>query len=108
MKIAYGTRGIRIFTLTRTHGNISVTDHEYAGIFKESPTAKMVALIARARQDGKTTSMLRGRKIINVGSTDLESWTTKPAFRRSETTLDKDSLDVDIIWKMQDAGFVDE
>lgn len=108
MKIAYGTRGIRIFTLTRIHGNISVTDHEYAGIFKKLPKAKIIAFRERAHQDGRIMSMLGGRKIINVGSTDLESWTTKPAFRRSETTLDKDSLDVDIIWQMQDAGSVDE
>ena len=39
--------------------------------------------------------MLGGPKIINVGGTDLESWTTKKAFGRPATILEKDSLDVD-------------
>ena len=54
----------------------------------------MISLIGRARQDGKIMSMLVGRKIINVESTDLEFWTTKPAFKRPGTILEKDSLDV--------------
>ena len=108
MKIACGTRSTRIFALTRIHGNISLIDHEYASIFKESLRAKMIALRGRARQGGKTMSTLGGRKIINVGSTDLESWITKPVFRRPETTLGKDSQDMGIISRMQDAGFVDE
>ena len=97
MKIAYGTRGTRIFTPTKIHGNFSLIDHEYASIFKKSQIVKMIALIGRARQDGKIMSMLGVRKIINVGSTDLESWTTKPASRRPETILEKDSLDMDTI-----------
>ena len=108
MKIAYGTGGIQLFTLTRIHGNISVTDHVYASIFKKSPRAKMIGLRGRARQDGKIMSMLGARKIINVGSIDLEFWITKPASRRPETTLGKDSQDVGIFPRMQDAGFVDE
>ena len=57
----------------------------------------MIASTGRARLDGKIMSMLGGRKTINVGSTDLESWTTKPASRRPETILEKVSLDVDTI-----------
>ena len=95
MKIAHGTRSTRVFTPTRIHGNSWLIDHEYASIFKESPTTKMIASIGRARQDGNIMSILGARKTINVGSTDLGSWTTKPAFRRPETILEKDSLDVD-------------
>ena len=97
MKTAYGTRGTRILNLTKIHGNVSLIDLECASIFKESPTATMIALIGRARLNGKIMSMLGGRKTINAGSTDLESWTTKKAFGRPATILEKDSLNVDIM-----------